>query len=382
MLLLSGILGRNHFKGRTKKYGWNEDRITMVQRLSIEEVKALIQNEEEGTELEFKGSDKLRKDQAVAICKTVSAFANSNGGRLILGINANVTPKVFDQGINPDEWKEINGQEPELWLRQMFSTKIQRNIAPPDIYFLDHPELSGRKIIIIDVAKSTIGAHQLKEESDRFAYYYRNGSQNKQMEDWQIRDVMNRSSSPDLYIDFKLTCPDQNSRWNQHTELFQNHTFLISTGVRNQSITPAEYFSVTFYYDNRLEIFTPFQSQGGINLNQMQEIQYRGQRDFPLTLSDNNVNHYDVITLELKPHLPLFGTNEYHFIKFFSGTNNWPLTFKDENYHQNRQYDHYIKWEIQAPGMIPRYGIEKITYLFSSQNLTHKTIERGLVSNE
>jgi hypothetical protein len=296
-------------------------------------IQVVIQTEEEGTQLDYKVSEWLSRDKVIKICKTVSAFANSNGGLLIIGVDDNGDTRRFDDGIDPIALEAQLGTEPELWLRQILTSHLQPRLLPPDIYWLDHPHNPGRKLLIIDVAQTTNGPHQLNFSSDKGRYWYRNGSENKEMEDWQIRDVMNRKAGPQLEMAFDF----------RSVEMMGNLCKLtVWAPIVNYSQVPADYVDITVYVAQNLELeWVEDRSKPARRIRDVK---------FPTDLN-HTANQF---VYSSKPDIPILHNNPFH----------WPWSYMVQpeylTFHamSGRRFGRcYIHWELRSHRMLPRYGV-------------------------
>ncbi|MGN6186573.1 MAG: AlbA family DNA-binding domain-containing protein, partial [Thermoanaerobaculia bacterium] len=157
----------------------------MIAPLSLEELRALISNGiQESLHLDYKRSaafvkktDHIRFDLA----KDVSAFANSDGGVLIYGmIEEDNLPKALDEGIDHSEWT-----------RERIEGILTGNISPRlDGLNVEQIRASAtHSYYVIRVPKSYRGPHQ---ETIEKRYYKRFNFKSVPMEDYEIRDVLNR----------------------------------------------------------------------------------------------------------------------------------------------------------------------------------------------
>ncbi|QND70817.1 helix-turn-helix domain-containing protein [Tardiphaga robiniae] len=163
--------------------------------------KLLADGAVEGTSLEFKDSRALSKeDRNVAdLCANVSALANSNGGQIIFGINENKKtkgPVVVDDGVeDPTVTRE--------WIGQILNSRIHPRMSR---YTIDQIDMGNGKFgFCISVPQSQTGPHQAPDKK----YYKRFELEVRPMEDYEIRDVLNRATHPDLWVDFAFKSGDR-----------------------------------------------------------------------------------------------------------------------------------------------------------------------------
>jgi len=151
----------------------------------------------ESVRLDFKDSRKIGKQtqQLESICKTVSSFANSDGGTVIFGVTERDNQRMeIDEGIDHTEFSEE-------WLtdvlRWSIQPKVDSNITR---IWLGEPNES-RVLFVVEVKKSVSGiVHQSKDK----IFYKRNGSSTLKMEYYEILDVMHRSDGPELRCGVKM----------------------------------------------------------------------------------------------------------------------------------------------------------------------------------
>lgn len=165
---------------------------------SIADLQSLIDSSiEESTVLEYKSSfAKQKPTWREELAKDVSALANSNGGTIIYGIrekdgeNGRSVPEKFTPISNKDMSKDQ--------LSQLLSSNIQPIIEGLEITYIPYDESSG--FYAVFVPKSTT-AHQNRLSH---IYYARRNATVEAMEDYAIRDVMNRCKTPNIDLDFTL----------------------------------------------------------------------------------------------------------------------------------------------------------------------------------
>lgn len=165
---------------------------------NLEDIKFLINNSvEESTELEYKRSfAKANKDWKKELAKDVSAMANSNGGILVYGLKEKEISKghSIPDDISPIPTSEMTKDQ----LSQLLSSNIQPVIDKLEITYI--PYDNERGFYIVSVPQSNT-AHQNKLSH---IYYKRRNAVVDAMEDYEIRDIMNRSKTPIIDLEFTL----------------------------------------------------------------------------------------------------------------------------------------------------------------------------------
>lgn len=161
---------------------------------SIKDIQFLIDNSvEESTELEYKRSfAKENTKWKEELAKDISAMANANGGVLIYGL----AEKNVSKGLSLPE--SIMPIPPTDMTKDQLSQLLSSNITPR----INNIEISvfpqeGGNVFVLHVPKGKT-AHQNKINH---LYYIRRNATVEVMEDYEIRDVMNRHSNPPLVID-------------------------------------------------------------------------------------------------------------------------------------------------------------------------------------
>jgi hypothetical protein len=151
---------------------------------------------EENLNLDYKAGDALGTSDGKKkeITKDVSAMANSAGGIIIYGI------KEFDEEDKkhlPEKFTPIDRtQFSKEWLEQVINT-IQPRITGIIIHPVDLNTDPKHVAYVVEVPQST-DAHQARDKR----YYKRFNFLSEPMEDYEIRDVMNRLTLPDVNVEF------------------------------------------------------------------------------------------------------------------------------------------------------------------------------------
>ena len=168
----------------------------MIEIISETDLNNLIQNRiEESQQLEYKSS--LAINDTKEISKDVSAMANSAGGTLIYGI------KEFDikeSNHLPEKIDPVNRlNHSREWLEQVINSNIQPKINGLIITPIETNENINSVVYIVKIPQSDT-AHQAKDGK----YYKRNNFTVNYMQDFEIRDIMNRNKNPKIVMEFEL----------------------------------------------------------------------------------------------------------------------------------------------------------------------------------
>lgn len=178
----------------TKPPAWNLSRIQALVDGGIEE----------RYDLEFKGSgalDRRKPEWQTEITKDVSAMANSAGGTIIYGIAEKDSPGSAAYADKPDPVDRSAFSSDTL---DQVIQSIQPKIDGVRITPVDVPSEPGKAFYIVTIPQSTT-AHQARDKR----YHQRQNTTTAFMEDYQVRDVMNRAKFPSVKVSFIFeTFPD------------------------------------------------------------------------------------------------------------------------------------------------------------------------------
>lgn len=193
----------------------------------------LIENEiEESIYLEFKAgaalgrSDNKRKE----ISKDVSAFANSDGGVIIYGLN--------EKNHIAHSLSFVDGNEfTKEWLEQIISSSIQRKISDLKIVPVRFENNIEKTVYIVKIPKSFETPHMCKENR----FYRRYNFESVQMEEYEIRELYNRKSIAKLQVepfDYAKTVDNEKT-----IMTFEFHVF-------NEGQIPESSYKLNVYFNN------------------------------------------------------------------------------------------------------------------------------------
>lgn len=201
---------------------------------NIDDITALIDNEaEESVHLDFKAAGALSKDdkKKTEIAKDVSAFANSDGGIIVYGIE--------EQEHKAHALSYIDGNTyTKEWLEQVIQDNIQRRIEGLEIFPIrDNGDIT-RSIYIVKIPRSSNTPHMSADK----CYYKRNNFRSVKMEEYEVRDLFYREATPNLTINgYNFYQIERNNRY---------ITFGFIAQAYNDSNTIATLYKLNCYINN------------------------------------------------------------------------------------------------------------------------------------
>lgn len=192
---------------------------------------------EESSNLEFKDGRSLlnEADKKKEIAKDVSAMANAAGGIIIYGLKEQDSIAVELAGIETTPGKAE-------WFEQIITNNIEPKVQGVVIQRIDLPD--NKLALVVEVPQATTFApHQSKQHSQ---YFRRYNNTIQSMMDHEVRDIMRRSSRPELYL-----------RYFMRPMLFKSDLFDVSVFFGNVSNEPALYSQVELIFERGIEPMFP-----------------------------------------------------------------------------------------------------------------------------
>lgn len=176
---------------------------------TIDDIQALIDNHaEENVHLEFKCADALLKENTDKITKTLSAFANSDGGVVIYG--------VVEKDHVASDFSFMDGNKITAEKISLLARYVQPSIEGLTIFPIRKDDDLMKSIYVVKVPKSDKAPHMAKDHK----YYKRNNVESIPMEDFDVKDVINRIQNPQLGIfHCVLNRPPQRNKAQDYTKL-------------------------------------------------------------------------------------------------------------------------------------------------------------------
>ena len=142
-----------------------------------------------------------KEDLTKSYLKTVSAFANYDGGSIIFGVR--------------DNGEAIGIENPEQ-LRLSVENQINDNIRPRPRYLLEQYEEEGKALVELKVEAGLQPPYYYQKKA-----YTRNDTSTIEVSDYELNDLILKGRN--LTYD-KLPSPNQNLTFNKLTDTFQNET--------------------------------------------------------------------------------------------------------------------------------------------------------------
>lgn len=198
-----------------------------ISEWTTEDLQALL-GSEETSNLEFKDGRSLLNEtgKKADIAKDVSAMANAAGGLIVYGIHERDSVADSIAGCPAEHGKAE-------WFEQVINNNIEPKVQGVTIKRIDLPD--DKMALVVNVPKATTFApHQNKTDG---RYYRRYNTTSQVMLDHEVRDLMNRGSSPELYLRYAMIptdIPDQ---------------YRLSVSAGNRSTEPALYTRIDLIFE-------------------------------------------------------------------------------------------------------------------------------------
>ena len=148
---------------------------------------------EESVHLDYKASGALAKTDSKKkeISKDVSAFANSDGGIIVYGVE--------ERGHKAVGFSYIDGNEiTKEWLEQVINSTINQKIDGIEIFPIRNNDNISESIYIVRIPRSYRAPHMISIDK---CYYKRCNFESVKMEEYEVRDLFNRHNLSKLKID-------------------------------------------------------------------------------------------------------------------------------------------------------------------------------------
>ena len=159
---------------------------------TLNDIQNLISNQAvESIHLEFKSGSALGKGERETreIAKDVSAFANSDGGIIIYGVN--------EKNNHADSLSPVVGNIfSKEWLEQIIQSKIEKRIQNLRIYPIRIDADNDKTVYVVKIPRSPDAPHMSADKR----YYRRYNFSSVPMEEYEVRDLFYRKTSSNLIV--------------------------------------------------------------------------------------------------------------------------------------------------------------------------------------
>lgn len=152
-------------------------------------IKIVKNNLTEYKTLEFKSLYALALDAKNEISKDVSSFANSGGGIIIYGIREN--KEDLEIYLELEKGLEPNNRFNKEWLENVIFSRVSPKIKG---LYINPIKLPNNNYVYVVIIPQSTTAHMAGNNR----YYKRHNFKTEPMEDYEVRDVMNRLNKPHL----------------------------------------------------------------------------------------------------------------------------------------------------------------------------------------
>jgi hypothetical protein len=203
----------------------------------------------ESLTLEYKSSEAVDKTQSKKgeMAKDTLAFANAAGGQIVYGMTEqHHLPQGLDGGIDPLQY-------PGIWFEQV----IQQNVSPQieGLHIqevpLDAPGSRVAVVVTIPAAQSR-APHQAKDGR----YYRRHNFSNQIMEDYEVRDMMRRATTPEPFLRLSFAGGMTASiEYTHESEI--SKPIVLEAFIGNRSRQPAYHTLIQLGIDTDISILAP-----------------------------------------------------------------------------------------------------------------------------
>lgn len=163
------------------------------EQYDINFIESLMNNEiEESINIDFKSADALDKadKKKAEISKDISAFANSNGGIIIYGINEN------NHKASSISYVDGNVFTKE-WLEQIINSTIYRTIPGLKIYPIRKDGDIAKTLYVVQIPESLEAPHMAKDKR----FYRRYNFESVFMEEYEVRNMYFKKSKSNLVLE-------------------------------------------------------------------------------------------------------------------------------------------------------------------------------------
>ena len=204
----------------------------------------------ESLTLEYKSSGAVDKSQRIKeeTAKDALAFANAAGGQIIYGMKEkDHLPEGLDGGIDPLQF-------PGIWFEQVIQQNVSPQIEGLRIHEVPLDAQASRVAVVVTIpAAQSRAPHQAKDGR----YYRRHNFRNQIMEDYEVRDMMRRATTPEPFVRLSFGGGSMIAAIEYAAESEISKPIVLEVAIGNRSRQPAFHSLITLGIDADISILSP-----------------------------------------------------------------------------------------------------------------------------
>lgn len=316
---------------------------------------------EESLNLDYKAAGALAKTdrKRKEVTKDVSAMANSDGGIIIYGVTEN--------GHLPGNIDPVNRQDiSKEWLEHVIG-----NIRPRIENLKIHPVTIGSSdsdvVYIVEIPQSHT-AHQAIDKR----YYKRFNFESVMMDDYEIRDVMNRLQHPRIELQFQLR-----PRFKNDSNTLE--AYVLEFSFVNEGNVYAEY--IVAHIDVPRDVAYDQNFQHGFDANRNED-----PDSFRTYMRDNTVRDVVDVTVSYPYTYNRYGPARYDPVLPGLLMKADDIVLLSSLHRKCSESDYVIRWVVNADNAPPRSGeiaLGEIDFVgFNGDTLTFGEFVSGIEFGE
>ena len=302
---------------------------TPLKEWSEETILSMIKDKvQENLELDYKECPAifpLTEGKKKELSKDVSAFANSAGGIIIYGIKENGhIPTVIDTGFDPNA---LSKETLERIINSNIHPRINELIIKQIELVTTNP---GHVLYVVSIPQATTRApHQAADKR----YYKRFNFESIAMEDYEIRDILRRATTPDLHFNFSLAGKEPVPIQFSQDQPFSEEVDMSIT-VENRAEEAASYAVMEVFIDSALKL----SNSAGLKMTDNVFLSSEDDQKVAVTQLSQN--------WAIPGKMPIFKGTKFRIT-------DTPIKLAIPKEHADSEIMYYTcVWQIRAPGMI------------------------------
>ena len=223
----------------------------------------LITNKiEEGPQLDYKGADSLGMNEGKKheVGKDVSAFANAEGGVIIYGMEET---GHLPTAIDPVDQTQFTKE----WLEHVINSRIQRRIEGVSINPIRLTGANaGSSVYAVVIPQSQSAPHMANTR-----YYKRFNFESVPMEDYEVRDVVNRRRHPIVKARLSVGVPD----WDANANNVMETSISLKLANEGKVIAQRIYIELTYLLETNSSRTRLFGQQETFKVDQLEFARFK-----------------------------------------------------------------------------------------------------------